>query len=175
MLRLWVILALERLDFTGSFFFKRFQDNFDAAVFLVLERFIRFGRHVERQNVRDEERRIDFALLNRFEQTRQIALDVRLSHLESQAFGESRATRLLLLSCANCCNVNTVNEGVSSLKDIKKRIKYSMRFFVNPFPWSNTSLLGTEDCVIRLFWNSFLYPSVSLREAFAHYQVVSHA
>lgn len=59
----------------------RFQHNLDAIVFLFIENLEPVGRFIKGQAVRNDERRINLALLDAFEQRAEIAWHVRLPGL----------------------------------------------------------------------------------------------
>lgn len=62
------------------------QHDLDAAVFLVAEGLVGFRHFVERDPVRDDEGRIDLALLDFLEERFEVAMYVRLPHLHRQPF-----------------------------------------------------------------------------------------
>ena len=72
------------------------QHDLDAAVLLVAEHLVAVGRVVERQPVRDDERRVDLALLDPLQQRLHVPVDVGLAHLEGQALVERGAERELV-------------------------------------------------------------------------------
>src|SRR3954470_725114 len=74
----------------------RLQHDFDAAVFLVFERLVHVRRLLERDTVRDHERRIELARLDAIEQRLHVSHHVGLTHLERQPFLEGRAKRNLV-------------------------------------------------------------------------------
>src|SRR5437868_9331062 len=74
----------------------RLEHDLDAIVLLVQEDVIAFGRVVEPHAVRDNEARIDLALLDPFEQRFQIALHVALTALDRNRAVHQRAHRKLI-------------------------------------------------------------------------------
>src|SRR3954464_15582456 len=78
----------------------RLQDDLDAAVLLVPESLVQFGALFERGAMRDDERGVDFALLDTLQQFRQIMLHRRLCHAKGEAAIDRRAHRDLVEQAA---------------------------------------------------------------------------
>ena len=74
----------------------RLQHHLDALVLVIAEQAIGSGRVLERQAMRDDERRIDFTALNPFEQRLHVSHHVRLTHSECQALLKRRTERNLV-------------------------------------------------------------------------------
>src|SRR4051812_5191201 len=64
------------------------QHDLDAVVLLVPERLVCASSVLEREAVRDDERRVDLTPLHPLEQWPHVLVDVRLAHLERQALVE---------------------------------------------------------------------------------------
>lgn len=87
----------------------RFQDDHDAAIVLLFESFVSFGRIIETQTMRDHKRRIDLIELNQFEKLFQILMNVRLAHLEGETFRKRSTKRKLVQEGApSLCRGNTL-------------------------------------------------------------------
>src|SRR5689334_4455718 len=71
----------------------RLQNDLDAIILLFLEHRESLRYLIERQPVRDDEARVDLALLNSFEQRLQIALHMRLAGAHSQRAVHKRSDR----------------------------------------------------------------------------------
>ena len=68
-------------------------DHFDAAVLFGSERFVEFRAFFKCRSMGDDERRIDFTLLDAFEKLGQIVLDRCLGHAEGEAAVDGRSHR----------------------------------------------------------------------------------
>jgi len=90
----------------------RFENHLYALALLFMKRFIAFGSLFQRKPVRNDEAGIYFPCLNELKQTRQIAMDIRLTHLERQTFGESAAQRKLIQEAS----VDTRNGNCPALR-----------------------------------------------------------
>src|SRR5438874_3106020 len=73
-----------------------FEHDLDTTILFMLENVVAVRCIIQAQAVSDDEGRINFTSLDTFKQRAQIAMNVRLSHLESQAFGECRPERKLV-------------------------------------------------------------------------------
>src|SRR4029079_10044766 len=60
----------------------RLEDDLDASVLLVSKYSVKFGRFVERGNVRDYKGWVDLAVFNQFQKPRQVMLNRGLRHSE---------------------------------------------------------------------------------------------
>src|SRR5947209_8401897 len=69
----------------------RLQHHFNALVLLIAEDPVRLRRLFQRQAVRNDEARVELALLDPRQQRLQVAVDVRLAHLEGQPLAEGGA------------------------------------------------------------------------------------
>src|SRR3954452_17271019 len=78
----------------------RLQDDLDAAVLLVPESLVQFGALFEGGAMRDDEREVDFALLDALQQFRQIVLHRRLCHAEGEAAFDRGPHRALVEEAA---------------------------------------------------------------------------
>src|ERR1051326_1626804 len=68
-----------------------FENYLNAIILFVLEDVVAFWPFVQRQAVRDDERGVDVAALDAFQQGAQVAMNVGLPHPEGQPFGEGSA------------------------------------------------------------------------------------
>src|SRR5207248_7402532 len=73
-----------------------FEHNLDTTILFMLENVVAVRCIVQAQAVSDDKRRINFTSLNTFKQRAQVAMNVRLSHPEGQALGESSPERKLV-------------------------------------------------------------------------------
>jgi hypothetical protein len=69
----------------------RLEDHLDTLVGLVSKRFVEFGRVVQGHSMGDDKTRIDLAGDDEFQQSGQVAMNVRLAHFKRQAFGKRAA------------------------------------------------------------------------------------
>ncbi len=72
------------------------EDDFDAAVLLVIEHLVEVGAFFEARRVGDDEGRVDVAVLDMRQQLRQVALDRRLRHAHGQSAVDGRSERDLV-------------------------------------------------------------------------------
>src|SRR3954464_15324117 len=78
----------------------RLQDDLDAAVLLVPESLVQYGALFERGAMRDDERGVDFALLDALQQFRPTVLHRRLGHAKGGAAVDRGAHRDLVEEAA---------------------------------------------------------------------------
>src|SRR5436305_175657 len=74
----------------------RLQHDLDAVVFLVVEEPVAIGRVIEAQAMRDDEARIDLAVLDAFQQRLHVPMHVTLAGLDRQRAIHHRAHRKLV-------------------------------------------------------------------------------